>query len=159
MDIVRNIDKTDKLILACLIENARMPYTDIAKKLNVSAGTIHGRVKKLEKRKIITGATLKINYETVGYTFTAYVGVILGRTIDSEKIIEKMILIPEVTVASVISGQYGILCKIRCKNTKHAKNIIYKINNINGVLRTESMISLEESINDKERLLKSIFET
>ena len=159
MDLVRNIDKTDKLILACLIENARMPYTEIAKKLNVSAGTIHGRVKKLEKRKIITGATLKINYETVGYTFTAYVGVILGRTIESEKIIKKMTLIPEVTVASVISGQYGILCKVRCKNTKHAKNIIYKINNINGVLRTESMISLEESINDKERLFKSIFET
>ena len=159
MDLVRNIDKTDKLILACLIENARMPYTEIAKKLNVSAGTIHGRVKKLEKRKIITGATLKINYETVGYTFTAYVGVILGRTIKSEKIIKKITLIPEVTVASVISGQYGILCKVRCKNTKHAKNIIYKINNINGVLRTESMISLEESINDKERLFKSIFET
>jgi|TARA_B110000503_G_scaffold130584_1_gene204143 Lrp/AsnC family transcriptional regulator, regulator for asnA, asnC and gidA len=159
MDVVRNIDKTDKLILACLIENARMPYTDIAKKLNVSAGTIHGRVKKLEKRKIITGATLKINYETVGYTFTAYVGVILGRTIESEKIIEKMTQIPEITVASVISGQYGILCKIRCKNTKHAKNIIYKINSITGVLRTESMISLEESINDKERLFKSIFET
>jgi len=136
-----------------------MPYTEIAKKLNVSAGTIHGRVKKLEKRKIITGATLKINYETVGYTFTAYVGVILGRTIESEKIIKKITLIPEVTVASVISGQYGILCKVRCKNTKHAKNIIYKINNINGVLRTESMISLEESINDKERLFKSIFET
>ena len=159
MDLVRTIDKTDKLILACLIENARMPYTEIAKKLNVSAVTIHGRVKKLEKRKIITGATLKINYETVGYTFTAYVGVILGRTIESEKIIKKITLIPEVTVASVISGQYGILCKVRCKNTKHAKNIIYKINNINGVLRTESMISLEESINDKERLFKSIFET
>ncbi|MDA9312506.1 winged helix-turn-helix transcriptional regulator [Vicingaceae bacterium] len=159
MDVIGNIDKIDKLILACLIENARMSYTDIAKKLNVSAGTIHGRVKKLEKRKIIIGANLKINYETVGYMFTAYVGVILGRTIESEKIIEKMILIPEVTVASVISGQYGILCKIRCKNTKHAKNIIYKISNINGVLRTESMISLEESINDKERLFKSIFET
>ena len=159
MDLVRTIDKTDKLILACLIENARMPYTEIATNLNVSAGTIHGRVKKLEKRKIITGATLKINYETVGYTFTAYVGVILGRTIESEKIIKKITLIPEVTVASVISGQYGILCKVRCKNTKHAKNIIYKINNINGVLRTESMISLEESINDKERLFKSIFET
>ncbi len=159
MDIVRNIDKTDKLILACLIENARMPYTDIAKKLNVSAGTIHGRVKKLEKRKIITGATLKINYETVGYMFTAYVGVILGRTIESEKIIEKMTLIPEITVASVISGQYGILCKIRSKNTKDAKSILYKINSITGVLRTESMISLEESINDKERLFKSIFET
>ena len=81
------------------------------------------------------------------------------RTIESEKIIEKMTKIPEITVASVISGQYGILCKIRCRDTKQAKNIIYKINSIQGVIRTESMISLEESINDKERLFKSIFET
>lgn len=158
MDLIRNIDKTDKLILACLIEDARMPYTEIAKKAKVSAGTVHGRVKKLEKRKIITGATLKINYEVVGYTFTAYVGVLLGRTIESEKVLDKMKKIAEVTVASVISGQYGILCKIRCRNAKHARDIIYKINSISGVLRTESMISLEESINDKERLFQQIFD-
>ena len=157
MDLIRSIDKIDKLILACLVEDARMPYTEIAKKLKVSAGTVHGRVKKLERRKIITGATLKINYEIVGYTFTAYVGVILGRTIDSEQIMDKMIKISEITVASVISGQYGILCKIRCRNTKHAKDIIYKINSIAGVVRTESMISLEEAINDKGRLFKAIF--
>lgn len=157
MDLIRNIDKTDKLILACLIEDARMPYTEIAKRVSVSPGTVHGRVKKLERRKIITGATLKINYEVVGYTFTAYVGVLLGRTIESEEILEKMNAIPEITVGSVISGQYGILCKIRCRDAKHAKEIIYKINRIKGVLRTESMISLEESINDKERLFRRIF--
>lgn len=159
MELIRSIDKIDKLILACLVEDARTPYTEIAKKIKVSAGTVHGRVKKLERRKIITGATLKINYEVVGYTLTAYIGVILGRTIESEKIIEKMNKISEITVASVISGQYGILCKIRCRNTKHAKEIIYKINSIDGVIRTESMISLEESINDKERLFKTIFES
>ena len=158
MDLIRNIDKTDKLILAYLIEDARMPYTEIAKRIKVSPGTIHGRVKKLERRKIITGATLKINYDMVGYSFTAYIGVLLGRTIESEKILEKMVKIPEVTVASVISGQYGILCKVRCRNAKHAKEVIYKINGIAGVLRTESMISLEESINDKERLFKMIFD-
>ena len=158
MDLFRNIDKTDKQILACLIEDARMPYTEIAKKVKVSPGTVHGRVKKLEKRQIITGATIKINYEIVGYAFTAYVGVLLGRTIESEKVLERMTKIPEITVASVISGQYGVLCKIRCKDPKHAKKIIYKINSISGVLRTESMISLEESINDKERLFKRIFD-
>ena len=158
MDVTRTIDKIDKLILGCLIEDARMPFTEIAKKVGVSPGTIHGRVKKLERRKIISGATLKINYEVVGFTFTANVGVLLGRTIESEKVIEKMVKIPEITVASVVSGQYGILCKIRCRDAKHAKDIIYKINNIDGVLRTESMISLEESINDKERLFKRIFD-
>lgn len=158
MDLIRNIDKTDKLILACLIEDARMPYTEIAKKIMVSPGTVHGRVNKLERRKIITGATLKINYDVVGYSFTAYIGVLLGRTIESEKVLDGMKKIPEITVASVISGQYGILCKVRCRNAKHAKEIIYKINSISGVLRTESMISLEESINDKERLFKTIFD-
>lgn len=158
MDLIRSIDKVDKLILACLIEDARMPYTEIAKKAAVSPGTVHGRVKKLERRKIITGATLKINYEVVGYSFTAYVGVFLARTIDSERILENMSKIPEVTVGSIISGQYGILSKIRCRDAKHAKDIIYKINKIEGVLRTESMISLEESINDKERLFKRIFD-
>lgn len=158
MNLIRNIDKTDKLILAYLIEDARMPYSEIAKKINVSPGTIHGRVKKLEKRKIISGASLKVNYDLVGYSFTAYVGILLGRTIDSEKIMNQMKEIDEITVASVISGQYGILAKIRCRDAKHAKDIIYKINGIDGVLRTESMISLEESINDKERLFKRIFE-
>lgn len=158
MSVIQTIDRIDKKILACLIEDARMPYTEIAKKVGVSSGTVHGRVKKLERRKIITGATLKINYDIVGFTFTANIGVILGRTIESEKVLDKMVKIPEITVASIISGQYGILCKIRCRDAKHAKEIIYKINSISGVLRTESMISLEESINDKERLFKRIFE-
>ena len=68
-----NIDKIDRQILTYLIEDARMPYTEIAKKLTISPGTVHGRVKKMEQRRIITGATLTINYDVVGYGFTAYI--------------------------------------------------------------------------------------
>jgi Lrp/AsnC family transcriptional regulator for asnA, asnC and gidA len=52
-----------------------------------------------------------------------------------------------------------IFCKIRAKDTSHAKDIIYLIDDIDGVTRTETMISLEESINDKKRLMHSIFRT
>lgn len=153
-----NIDKVDRQILTFLIEDARTPFTEIAKKLNISPGTVHGRVKKMEQRRIITGATLSINYDVVGYGFTAYVGLILGRTIDSEKIIKALKDIPEITVAHIATGKFSIFCKIRCMNAKHAKDVIFKINAITGVVRTESMISLEESINDKQRLFKSIFD-
>lgn len=153
-----DIDKTDKQILSLLIRDARMPFTEIAKLIGTSPGTVHGRVKKLEARKIITGATLSVNYEAVGYGFTAYTGIILGRTMESTKVINKLRLIPEVTVAHISSGQFGLFCKIRCKDTKHAKDVIFKINGIEGIVRTETMISLEESINDKERLFRSIFE-
>lgn len=153
-----DIDRTDKQILSLLIKDARMPFTEIAKLIGTSAGTVHGRVKRLEAKKIITGATLTVDYEAVGYGFTAYTGIISGRTIDSTKVIEQLRLIPEVTVAHISSGQFGIFCKIRCRDTKHAKDVIFKINEIPGVLRTETMISLEESINDKKRLFRSVFD-
>lgn len=152
------LDDTDRKILTYLIEDARKPFTEIAKLLSVAPGTVHGRVKKMERKGIITGATLTVNYENVGYAFTAYIGLILGRTIDSEKIIKELKYIPEVTVAHIATGQFSIFCKIRCKDAKHAKDVIFRMNSIQGVLRSESMISLEESINDKERLFRHIFD-
>ena len=56
------LDEIDHQILDILIENARTPFTDIAKKLLVSAGTIHVRVKKMEDEGIIQGSTLTLNY-------------------------------------------------------------------------------------------------
>lgn len=155
--MIRNIDKVDLKILNLLIEDARTPYTEIAKMVGVSAGTVHLRVKKLEKKGVIQGASLNINYETMGYSFTAYVGILIGRTNDSDKIMDSIRKIPEVTIANVTSGQFGALCKIRCRDTPHAKAVIYKINEIPGIIRTESMISLEEALNDKKRLFDSIF--
>ena len=65
--------------------------------------------------------------------------------------------IPYVTVAHITTGKFNIFCKIRAKSTTHAKEIIFKIDDIEGIYRTETMISLEESINDKKRLMHSIF--
>ena len=56
-----------------------------------------------------------------------------------------------------MTGKYNVICKIRAKDTKHAKDVIMEIEKIAGIQRLESMISLEESINDKKRLMKSIF--
>lgn len=151
------IDEVDKQILHFLIENTRTPFTEIAKKMNVSAGTIHVRVKKMEEAGIIKGTTLIVDYSRMGYDFIAYVGILLTKSNKTKAVMEKLRKIPNVTVASVISGKYNIYCKIRAKDTSDAKEVIYKIDEIEDVLRTESMISLEEEINDKTRLLNSIF--
>lgn len=152
-----HIDEVDKQILHFLIENTRTPFTEIAKKMNVSAGTIHVRVKKMEEAGIIRGTTLIVDYSRMGYDFIAYVGILLTKSNKTSIVMEKLRKIPNVTVASVISGKYNIFCKIRAKDTSDAKEVIYKIDEIEDVLRTESMISLEEEINDKTRLLNSIF--
>lgn len=151
------LDDTDHQILDMLIENTRTPFTDIAKKLQISAGTVHVRVKKMEEAGIITGSSLTLDYKKLGYSFIAYVGVFLHKTSQTQFVLERINEIPYVTVAHVTTGKFNIFCKIRAKDTSHAKEIIYKIDDIEGVTRTETMISLEESINDKKRLMHSIF--
>ena len=151
------LDEIDKTILHYLIENTRLPFTEIAKKMNISAGTIHVRIKKLEDAGIIKGTTLTLNYDKMGYQFVAYLGIMLNKTNKIQKVIDELHKIPNVTVAHIIAGKYNIFCKIRAKDAQHAKELIFRIDEIEGVKRTESMISLEESFNDKNRLMKSIF--
>ena len=151
------IDETDKKILQFLSINTRMPFSEIAKKMDVSAGTIHVRVKKMEDVGVIKGTCLNIDYNILGYSFIAYVGILLTKSSKTQSVLEKLAAIPNVTTANVISGKYNIYCKISAKDAEDAKNVIYKIDDIDDVLRTESMISLEESINDQNRLMDALF--
>tara|TARA_B100000941_G_scaffold168171_1_gene119854 strand:- start:479 stop:958 length:480 start_codon:yes stop_codon:yes gene_type:complete len=151
------LDDVDHKILDLLIDNSRIPFTDIAKKLLISAGTVHVRVKKMEEFGIIQGASLALDYKKLGYTFIAYIGIFLEKTHLTNFVLEKLESIPYVTVAHITTGRFNIFCKIRSKNTNHAKEIIFMIDDIDGVSRTETMISLEESINDKKRLMHKIF--
>ena len=151
------LDDIDHQILDMLIDNTRVPFTDIAKKLVISAGTVHVRVKKMEEAGIIKGSSLTLDYKKLGYSFIAYVGVFLQKTSQTKFVLERINEIPFVTVAHITTGKFNIFCKIRARNTEHAKEVIFMIDDIEGVYRTETMISLEESINDKKRLMHSIF--
>lgn len=151
-----HLDDIDKKILDFLVENTRMPFTEIAKQMDVSAGTIHVRVKKMEDARIILGSSLNIDYSKLKYEFTAYIGILLTKSNKTQEVLKKLVEIPNVIEASVTSGKYNIFCKIRAKNTENAKKIIYQIDDIPDVMRTESMISMEEFLSDKNRLIKAL---
>lgn len=151
------LDEIDNQILELLIENTRMPYTEIAKKLIISAGTVHVRVRKMEEAGIIVGSTLNIDYAKMGFSFTAYIGLYLEKTNMTSHVIEALKKIPYVIVAHLTTGQYNVFCEIKARDTHHAKEIIFMMDDIEGVTRTETMISLEESISDRKRLMHHIF--
>ena len=151
------LDEIDHQILDLLIDNTRTAFTDIAKKLLISAGTVHVRVEKMEDAGIIKGSSLTLDYKKLGYTFIAYIGIFLEKTHQTKFVLKQLEAVPFVTVAHITTGKFNIFCKVRAKSTDHAKEIIFNIDDIDGVSRTETMISLEESINDKKRLMHRIF--
>ncbi len=150
------LDEVDKQILDILIDNARTPYTDIAKALIISPGTVHVRVKKMEDAGVIKGSSLILNYDKLGYPFIAHVGVYVNNTKEINRILTEINEIPFVTVASIVSGSFNIFCKIRAIDSRNARELIFQIENVEGVYRTETMITLEECMNDKKRLMHTI---
>ena len=146
---MNTIDKTDKLILSLLMNDAEQAYTDIAKKIGyVSGGTVHVRMKKLREMGIVQGANLVVDHGRLGYDICAFLGIYLDKSSLYDDVSEELKKIPEVVEAYYTTGLYSIFAKIYCRDTKHLRDVLHdKIQKISGIQRTETFISLQESIN------------
>ena len=141
------IDKTDLKILELLIQDAKKPFTEVAKKVFVSQGTVHVRMNKLQEAGIVEKTTLKINYAKLGFDITAFIGIYLEKSALYEKVLAKLKQIPEITNIHYTTGNYSMFVKIHCRDTNHLKEVLHdKMQQVEGIERTETMISLEESL-------------
>ena len=140
------IDNTDLQILNILMENAFTPYTDIGKKLFISAGTVHVRMNKMEKLGIVKNPQLMLNLSKLGLDVTAFIGVYLIRSDMYDKVVTQLKKIDEVISCNYTTGNYSLFLKIVCRDTQHLREVLHdKLQKIEGISRTETLISLEES--------------
>ena len=147
MEKILDIDNVDLKIISLLNEDAKTPYTEIAKKVFVSSGTVHVRMKKLEDMGVVKSATLTIDFSKLGYDISAFLGIYLEKSSLYDSVIEKLKGISEVVSAYYTTGNYSIFAKIICRDTNHLRLVLDKIQKVEGIDRTETLIVLEESIN------------
>ncbi|MGB1247842.1 MAG: Lrp/AsnC ligand binding domain-containing protein [Chitinophagales bacterium] len=144
------LDSVDTGILNILQQNAKTPYAEIGKKMYVSAATVHSRIKKMERLKIIKNVKAEVNYGLIGYDITCFLGIYLNKSSFYEKAKKQLEKIPEIVSLHYTTGQYTMFVKLYCKDTNHLLDILHhKIQCIDGVQRTETLLSLEQSINRK----------
>ena len=142
------LDKTDLSIISMMLEDAKTSYAEIGKELNVSGGTVHVRLKKLSEMGVITGSKLKVDFTKLGYDVIAFVGIFLEKSQYYSQVIDSLDQIPEVISAHYTTGNYSIFARLICRDTDHLREILSnKVQQIEGIQRTETFISLEESIN------------
>jgi len=149
------IDKLDLQILSMLMDNAQIPYTEIAKRLDVSGGTVHVRMKKLIALEVVKGSHLEIDPSKLGYDICAFVGMFLEKGSLYNKIVKQLQEIPEITEVHYTTGRYGIFLKIVSRTTRELRSILNdKVQPIEGIQRTETFISLEESMKRPIQILE-----
>ncbi|MFO7940806.1 MAG: Lrp/AsnC ligand binding domain-containing protein [Bacteroidales bacterium] len=147
------VDAVDKKILAHLIQNARTPFLEIARDCGISGAAIHQRVRKLEEMGVIQGSKFIITPSAIGYDICVFIGVHLTKAHVYDEVVVKLKEIPEIVECHYTTGAYAILLKLYCRDNQHLMKILVNtIQNIEGVARTESFISLEQAINRELQL-------
>ncbi|UXX79998.1 Lrp/AsnC ligand binding domain-containing protein [Reichenbachiella carrageenanivorans] len=141
------IDDVDLKILSHLMQDAKTPYTEIAKKVYVSGGTVHVRMKKMEELGVVKGTTLQLDYSKLGFDVTCFLGIYLQKSSLYDVVVDKLRDIPEVVKIHYTTGNYNIFIKIHCRDTNHLREVLHdKIQKVDGIDRTETFISLDESM-------------
>jgi Lrp/AsnC family transcriptional regulator for asnA, asnC and gidA len=141
------VDAIDQKILSYLVKNARMPFLEIARECGISGAAIHQRVKKMEDAGIIAGSRMIVKPKALGFDVCAFVGVQLVSTNQYAGVIEALKLMPEVVECHFITGEFALLLKLFCRDNEHLMDVLVNtIQNITGISRTETFISLDKAI-------------
>lgn len=144
---MEKIDKLDRKILSILSHNARMPFKDVAAECGVSRAAIHQRVQRLQEEGVITGSGYDVNPKSLGYITCTYVGITLERGSMYKKVVDKIAQIPEIVECHFTTGPYTMLVKLFARDNEQLMDILNnKLQGIAGVVSTETLISLEQSI-------------
>jgi len=141
-----SLDKLDFQIIQEMMGNAEISYADLGKKLFVSGGTIHVRIKKLEEIGIVKGTRLSVDLKALGYDVIAFIGIYLEKSSLYDTVAKDLHKIPEIVRLNYTTGNYSMFAEVVCKDIQQLRFVLHdELQKIKGIERTETFISLDES--------------
>lgn len=146
--MLEKIDNLDRKILKIVMHNARIPSKDVALVCGVSRAAIHQRLQRMIDLKVITGSGYNVNPKILGYATCTYIGVNLERGAMYREVVPELQKIPEIVECHFTTGPYTMLIKLYARDNEHLMRLLNdNIQMIPGVTGTETLISLEQSLN------------
>ena len=144
---MEKIDILDRKILGIVMKNARMASKDVAMECGVSRAAIHQRIQRMIDVNIITGSGYRVNPRLLGYRTCTYIGINLERGAMYKDVVPELEKIPEVVECHFTTGPYTMLIQLYARDNEHLMELLNdKIQTIHGVMGTETLISLDNSI-------------
>ena len=145
---MEKIDNLDRRILNIIMRNARMPSKDIAVQCGVSRAAIHQRIARLVEMGVITGSGYTVNPRKLDFNTCTYVGVKLEKGSMYRDVVAELESIPEVVECHFTTGPYSMLIKVYATDNGHLMQLLNdRIQQVPGVTETETLISLEQTLN------------
>src|SRR6188474_251568 len=140
MGVKLNLDKLDLEIIHHMMDDAAISYAELGKKLFVSGGTIHVRIKKLQEAGVVKGTRLKADLKQMGYDVIAFIGIYLKESSLYDAVARDLQKMPEIVRKDISQLRFVLHDQLQ---------------KIKGIERTETFISLEESFNRNVKVIET----
>ena len=135
----------DEKIIAELQRNAKATTGTIARKTGIPTTTVHNRIKRMERDGIIKTYVPVLNYAKLGKGITALISISVEHKTDQEALARKLLHIPAIHHAKIITGGFDILIEARVGTIDELNDLNIKdLRKIQGVDKTQTMIVLKE---------------
>ena len=142
------IDDLDKRILQIITQNARLPFKEVAELCGISRAAVHQRVQRMFDIGVIVGSGYRVDPKMLGYNLCVYIGITLERGHMYKQVCAELERIPEVVESQFTLGAYSMIIKMYAHDDKHLMRLLNtQIQAIPGVANTETLTTLDESIN------------
>jgi Lrp/AsnC family transcriptional regulator for asnA, asnC and gidA len=136
------IDKLDRKLIEELQKDGRESYTELARKLGVTEGTVRKRVKNLVNKNIMKIVAVP-NVSELGYKLMSIIGMQV-KMVDLRKVADALAKKANVCHLAFVAGRYDLMILVVSRSHKELSDFIEKeISTIPSVLRTETFVNLD----------------
>jgi Lrp/AsnC family transcriptional regulator for asnA, asnC and gidA len=138
-----DLDDTDKQILRILQDDARTPFSEIAREIEMSSATVHDRVSRLEEAGVIRGYHADVDASAVGYSVSALVGLRVEQGHEEESL-SRLRDIDGVREIHLTTGEWDVMMRVYAENTDALRDLMFdRIANMDGFDRSQTMVVLD----------------
>jgi Lrp/AsnC family transcriptional regulator for asnA, asnC and gidA len=136
------LDETDRAILRLLQADARMPFSEIAREIDMSSATVHDRVNKLEEEGVIEGYHAKVDPKAAGYGISAFVGIRVEQGGEWDTL-ERLRDIDGIQEVHLTTGEWDVVIRVYAENADELRELMFsEVPETEGFDRSQTMVIL-----------------
>lgn len=144
---MRDPDNIDRKILDLLQRDGRLPMTELAARVGLSATPCTERVKRLEREGVITGYHARVDPHALGRSLLVFVEIKMsiksGDVFD--RVRKELLFVPEVMECHLVSGDFDYLLKARISEMSEYRQLLGNILlKLPAAVESRSYVVMEE---------------
>ena len=150
------MDEIDRKILACLQTDGRISNQELSRRINLVPSATLKRLRRLEKTGVISGYTCRINHSKIGLSMNVLISVVTAEKAGSIEIGSKLAELPDICDVFDVAGNTSYIIRAAVKDTGGLNDLIIRLGNIPGVVRTQTTLIMNMMKNELSVDLKML---